>query len=75
MLRMRGGDGARPGVNKDGRVLVQTRLPFGAERLEGEVAVAPIRCEGRRGSKKEKSLKILIAAVPSDMVSLATGNL
>ena len=25
-------------------------LPFGAERLEGEVPVASIRCEGRRGS-------------------------
>ena len=23
--------------------------PFGAKRLEGEVPVAPIRCEGRRG--------------------------
>ena len=33
------------------RSLVVPILPFGAKRLEGEVAVAPIRCEGRRGSK------------------------
>jgi len=33
----------------DFQSLVVPILPFGAQRLEGEVPVAPIRCEGRRG--------------------------
>jgi len=38
---------------KGQRALAEARLPFGAKRLEGQVAAAPIRCEGRRGKNKK----------------------